>query len=310
MNELEPILDYPQFDMLEHAMTEPRIARVENMVRIYNELLVTEDVDADDAMVIIKELNREWGPLYHTPVEVSGGVYVSDLEGTATLADCEDMTFLSEGFMFFSEEDEDSTVLIRPRIVHRLLLPLDESVRERTGHSYTSAAGDIDKIIVKTSLASTERSLAWLSVFQPDLIEDIDARILNGNGSEVESIMALQSIAFRLDTDDDELGRSCIRTYLESVLECDQTVPYGVTVEGNIFLRLGENSFMPIPMNESRMLGYIRGIVPLRDSDGNYELAAELTQVGRNRTVEGNTLLVPLEAIKGLISVRDTYYAS
>lgn len=294
------------FNQLDAALSEPAIERVSKTARIYNELLRDEEISHSEALKIVSHLDEEWGVLRRSPVTITGRITLEEDE-EAEAQFVQEVAVISDGFNVI----RDATNLLehRHKVVHRFMIPIPDDTPMADGKTHTAAWANIDDVAISTSRASYERAVAWLSVFEPGLVEEIDKRILNAPGSEANAIMALKGLNFTMNADDAELATSSIDKYIGRLIEFDTQVPYGLRIDGTVYIHKEQTSYLQAQLNNGRILGQVTNVLPVSNENG-HELAIVVDQVRSDRAAKGHTLIVPLSSLVSIISIRESYYSS
>lgn len=233
--------------LLQEALTEPRVSLALAEARALDELLATSNLSEEDVAHLIADLDRVWAPFHKQVMQVTGDVtvynncssrqkgYVIDKskDGGQSYhrSECgEEM--LSHGFV--AEYDESGRYRVK------LITECTRALVTNDGPANVKQTIGVDIYNVQidfTEQQSFERAHKWLETFAPDIIEEIDSKILNGNVRSVaDAILALRDIdlsaMLNYHGDDSlELGR-CIKTYLEILLDPDLAVPYVIGFDG------------------------------------------------------------------------------
>lgn len=308
---------------LESAMTEPFVEKVLNMGRVYNKIFEETTPSDKERNAVIEELDGEWGPINQMQVEYTGMVMVrfpGDEEDLRTIF-LDGVPVISDGFCVKDEPlyIGDEFLGNVARVQHHLLIPAKSiNVEIDTGGdeneiALLGATGDIDNSIIELAVASSERALAWVTASCPELIEDIDNRILNGSGNEDEALISLKGLNLSEYADlSDSFTRNCLSTYLNSVLQIDKAVPYAAQLQG--YVRTPEEDSELFIIKSNKALIYIGNIliVPAFTEDeahqNDWSLGIQIAILPPDRNSDVSSYVASIDSLQDLKSLRGSFY--
>lgn len=303
---------------LDAALYDPIVKSAVDNARLYNQLLAEQSLDKDGLIAIINELDYALSPLIKCPVGLYGNVEVIDTEGDKTRKYVEDNQAIFNGFtidpipVYADGELVDTRNVIK---FHLYISITDENIEDAGEATHIGAVAELDAVNLEFSNAvSYERSKAWLKSYCPEIIDEIDARIMNTDGTEADAVMSLRG--FKLDLDDvdnKELALSCISVYLSDSIQIDTQVAYSCNMNGNVFLYDGDDySELAYIKTESRLgLASDIRVIGFRSDDNpspTYLVGVEMQIVHPDRNQATIHCVVPIDTFKSFVSLRSTYY--
>lgn len=250
---------YNGFENAAIAMKEPYVESVLKSIRGVNESLKDGQVTRQEAAEYASLYDMEWANLglmnelmnitgmatyyqeFHA--EDGGMSLVLKEDGYNPVFMAEDKPMLSKGFIV---EELNGVAAIK---LLGVCPPSEDTSFEQVPVTMNFGV-DLSLVDVDfPNIMSAERARAWLQEFYPDLINEIDERLLNHDGDSATSILALRGLDLTpLDASGDMIMRSCqaLHHYLNSVIEPDSVLPYAVSCEGYVAFPEpdGETSFM------------------------------------------------------------------
>lgn len=148
----------------------------------------------------------------------------------------------------------------------------------------------------------------------PDLIAEIDERLLTGNNDSAEAIMALKDIDLTMVENSGEVAlRTCqaLQLYINHVIEPDTVLPYGLTCEGVVAFRTeaGNYEHYQIQNDCDLMKLDLITLYQFPTLEGDVKLQFALSGAVGGRT-EGELapIIVGMDAVTALYSVWAAYY--
>ena len=317
MSEMSPEMSVfgSEFEMLESTMTDPYIESVLTLARQYNDILKNTTPTAEEKEAIINELDSEWGSALHMPMKITGHISARDGEDVIEKAYYEDLDVISNGFCITEDQIliDDEVVAVNYVVKHHFLVPGNRIAGLNSdSEDFVGATGEVDDVILELPTASMERATAWLTENYPEVIQDIDERILNAEGTEADSILALRgfelSPALAADTD---FARNCVIVYISQSLQLDQYVPYSVNLSGKVHLHNDDGTMSRATIKTGSSLAVFRGITMTKyneEENDNYEIFVIMNLITEDRTAGATNLNVPLDTIHKAMSIRAAFY--
>jgi hypothetical protein len=309
------------FTELDQALHDPYITRVIKDARELNELLKTEYTTKDEARDIVQRLDLMWGPLVGSSMRVSGNVSFLTPERELETKYYDDSVMLSKGFTISDDEDGPSSQLGRQiRLSFWMEIPeeMKDSYSEVTQGTHLIGGAEIEQVDLVASGVSFERAKAWLTVFNPEIINEIDTYLYNAENGPVDALLALQDYTVGyLDLDEETKNTTleCIGVYLRDVLRLEDELPYVAAISGRIIVKDEEGIDVYVRVSTERRLMFVRGIslIEVADIDvdtfekSNTRTEIYLVSTLVNSDLEGDDLeaRVPLDSINIFESVRD-----
>lgn len=301
---------------LDAAFTDPFVKRVLEMGRTYNKIFEESAPTSEEAAAIVRELDAEWGNIKGTLIQYTGNVKVKELGDDEEIKQIflDGARVVSNGFCV---EHNDTPFGEVYKVKHHLLVKFEDAYgtdADDEKANLTGATGDIYSSSIELDSASPERAKAWLSLSCPDLIEEIDYRVLNGLGDEGDALLSLKGLDFNKYTDlNDLFTRNCVNVYLQSIIEIDTSAPYTAKLNG--YVRKSENLDILYNLKADATLVYIStvGMQPaynLDESDAGWSLSAFISILGVTRTDESEHYVIPIETVQELQSIRSAYYTA
>ena len=300
---------------LDAAFTDPFVERVLEMGRTYNKIFQESAPTDEEKAFIIDELDTEWGNIKGNTMQYTGNVQVRDHddEDEMKMVFLDGADVVSNGF--YIDTDTINGVAIA-RVKYHLYVSLkdaygiDVSEDEKVG--VTGAVGDIDSSSIELELASPERAKAWLTISCPELIEEIDFRILNGPGGEDDAILSLKGLDINEFTDlSDEFTRNCMNIYLQSIVEVDKDVPYSSKLNGPARNVEDQSLLYNIKSDNALIMVNNINLQPIFNvdqTDTRWSISLLMALLEADRTTETQYYLMPVDTVQELQSIRSAYY--
>ena len=310
-HEYEPTNELSRLNAL---FTDPYAERTLATARDYNELFVDAEPTREELAATIAELDSEWGILKGAHMKYTGKVLVKSPEDENDVRTIfvDGIDVISNGFYIIREDINLAEVF---RVKHHLFANVKDILEDFKGKDddrRVVAIGDIDNALLELEVASPERAKAWLEISYPNLIEELDYRILNGSGDEGEALLSLRGFDFNKYIDlSDTFTRNCVDMYLNSIIEIDTEVPYSVKVNG--FMReVGDNETL-YKINIDSALVIVNGLsmqpaYDLDETKNDWQFAASLSVIPGNRAIKPSLYTMPVNSLQTLDSIRSAYY--
>jgi hypothetical protein len=309
-----PDLMLAQLESLDKTFTDPFIKRVLDLGREYNKLFEETMPTPEEVAETISELDEEWGGIYNSSIRFTGMVTTKSFGS----ADEKSQVFLdgaeviSRGFCVELDGREDVATF---KVKHYLEVQCSDVYGvefDSDDQRSVYASGDIDNSLIEFSTASMEHATAWLTDTCPELIDEIDSRILNGKGGEDEALLSLRHLDFNQYLDlRDEFTRNCINVYIHNTLQMDDEAPYSATLNG--YALLPESNMLAYLTAEDSTLMYVHSVqlhpsFTYDNHDTRWVLSAYTAILPEDRTASLQVLIMPVDTIKSLQSIRSAYY--
>ena len=309
------------FSLLDQATHDPFVTGIVKEALELNELMKTEATTVEDARNIVQTLDAMWGVVNDSVVKVTGNVTYRTPDGEFHAKYYEDIKVISKGFMITASDDETDAQFDR-KVRFTFLMDISDELRqefpdELEGASHMVIGADVDQVDIEVDGYSVERAKAWLTIYAPELLEDIDLLVMNAEGSETDSLLALQGLDLsKIDGNEDmrSIALECVSVYLMDILAIEEKVPYIVAVSGRIITKNASNEDVFGRMPTEEHMAYVHGILTLDVNDQDVatgEVSNPKTDIYVRMTIlnnnpEGSDFLVyaPLDSILTLESLR------
>ncbi|MDB5162915.1 MAG: hypothetical protein JWO54_505 [Candidatus Saccharibacteria bacterium] len=299
---------------LEAAFSEPFVERVLEMGRTYNEIFKEIPPTEEERAYIIQELDIEWGTIKGTIIKYTGNVKVKDRddEGEVRIIFIDGAEVVSNGFYI---EPEYANGRELQKVKHHLFVKFNDLYGDESGEdngNLAGATGDIDSSSIELDSASAERARAWLTISCPELIEEIDLRVLNAAGGEDDAIVSLRGFDLSIYPElSDDFTRNCLTIYLQKVVEIDLYAPYSTKLDG--YARMLDDQSNLYTLKIDGALVYINHLIlhptfNLDETDTAWSLATVITVLDEDRTEDPEQYIVPIDTFKELHSIRSAFY--
>lgn len=187
------------------------------------------------------------------------------------------------------------------------------------GANMLIARADLSAVQLEFVAMSYERARAWLEVFTPDILNEIDETVLNGDGDTEAVIFRLQELNLdlsHLTPEDRERAGQFLSIYLGNVIACDTEVPYIAQVAGRILAKddQGDDAFMTL-LSTDKVFLYTHRLLVLSLGEGRTDTGTIenlKTEIYIDATIAPNhgvhqqsyKAFVPLDSINHLESIR------
>jgi len=286
---------------------------------------LTQDLSDDELRTIIVELDAEWAPLVGASIRISGKMTFPVSKPDANAGD--DSELMVETAYY-----RNQAVGTRGFLIQKLDTPLDDEhlntflykivlsvEREITGdeklhENFTSCYGiaDIDEISLNSDKMSPDRARAWFAYFHPQLMEEIDERLLNGSGDEAEATMRLNGISeYLLDESSRHNSKVARDIYLNELLQYDHDSPYSCVVVGECKIIDDEGDTREVCFEKSTFLSRVAFVsMECVTEDAMFVPYVALTVITPDRTEKGVSMMIPLSNMLELTSMRSAYYSN
>lgn len=190
---------------------------------------------------LIGRLNtKHFGPYFNEPVRVTGLVEEIDhhrnnrcsktIAGISLTA--ENLNCHAGGFVAHLDEYGDYSL--------RFLLAL-QTTDEDGKRGKTALSAPLDTLVTSDMVFSEERVEAVLETYIPELITEIDDRVLNKSSTFCEALSNLKNLDLSEledvrngDEENYTLVKNCFINYLNRIMDIDNGMPYIVSYHGSI----------------------------------------------------------------------------
>ncbi len=300
---------------LEFMFTDPFVERVIAMASTYNTMFEESTPSSDEVMSALNDLSNEWGNLKGSHIKYTGFVQVKSFEDEDTMDRIflDEIEVISEGFCAVKESTPQGYV---QKIKHLLRVDIKDihDFESYKGSTQMHAIGDVENAMLRIESASLDHAAKWLSLAYPDLINEIDSRVYNGTGYEDDALLSLRNIDFNSLADiNDAYTRTCIQIYINNIVDIDKTAPYATSLEGYARLDRGESITHTIKSDKNLVHIHDINFQPSfydENDDTQWSLSAFVAILPKDRTEDIQKVVVPVETIQSLISIRRTFYSS
>lgn len=204
-------MNSPEFDtalfQLEAAIEDPYFEKVTQKAKEFKQLVdETDELEIDEMNAIIAELDGEVAGCIQAPMQCFGYIYKK------TVGEVSKEYFEGEAVFngYVIIEDPET---YRRTLMYHLYIPQEQSdLGEESGERVLEGAvAHLDTLNIEFDVVSFERARAWLGAMTPELLEDIDIRVLNAEGTEANAIMSLREFDFNLlGREDYAMAQKCL----------------------------------------------------------------------------------------------------
>lgn len=307
-------------ERIEAATIDPVVKRSIDTAKKYNELLAEEAVSDEEASDIIVELDQSLRGVIGTRPEMYGVVSLAELDGSVskyTIRETDSMIF--NGFTMVKEPVSVGGEVIceQQKVKFHLIMEIPEGERDAyQGATIRPAEADLDAISIEFNTVSPERAEAWLTCFYPEFINEVDSRIFNADGSEADAVLALKGLAIPfIEKKDGQKAKQCLDVYLHKMLELDTTIAYSCGVNGIIFTHSDGDEYDQETIESDSYLAIVNQLTAVRiyrseDSADEYMLCLDALLVNPDRRVGNTNILLPLDSLESIMSIREAYYTA
>lgn len=301
------------FEELDILTSDPLVDRLEQQAAEIARLLNrTTDVNQQEIADLTSGLDEQW-PYIGSRLIVSGRVSVPDVEsGDIVSLYVEDEELISNGFCFQPEPVEFEGEQIGVRYVPKYhVIQVGENGARRFG-----TAG-FDDVVIDFPAESIELIERRLRHFHPDVMADVDTRLLNAE-TDAEATLALADWQIRFDVtnDDDMRFKSDLEHYITSILDYDTVLPYLFTVKNKFYVLNDEHQLQPVARG-SQLSGVLtpehvrllpKQLWPDSPEDASVKFVAHIESnfytTDRTKDVK---LYIPVKSLEHFVSIRDVF---
>jgi len=309
------------FHLLDQATHDPFITDVVKDAVELNELMKTEATTVEDARSIVQTLDAMWGAINDTIVKVTGNVTYKTPDGEFHSQYYEDVEMISKGFMITGSQGETEAQYGR-KVRFTFLMDIPDEMREEYRDeledlSHIIMGADVDQVSIEAQGYSVERAKAWLTIYAQDLLEDIDELVMNAEGNEIDSLLALRDLDFsKIEGDENTriTALQCISVYLMDMFAIEEKVPYVVSLSGRIMMKNENDDDIFARTSSKEHMAYIHGISAIDTNDEDIatgevsnprtDLYLYMTVLNNDPNAGGYSARVPLDSILTLESLR------
>lgn len=321
------------FEGLAALQLDPVVGGVIHKTREYNELLASEYVRDEEIHEIVTELDTIWLELLGEIAEYTGYALFKDEN-----SDDEDEPIRS----YYEEQSVQFRGIVAQRVAIRSVDTggsidiLDDSggatesifeLRVGITREGIDAEGNLlqmsgsfgldDMIRLEFDhIMSVERAQKILQYLAPELIDDIDVRLLNPSLEECEMVMRLADLSLdlqaigKMDEEQTSFTMGALANYTNSLFSFDEDVPYIVYLDGQGW-SLDEVTGSQAAMVQAGGLVKIERILWISapsDEDEVVRPAIEMYYLADDKdTPPPHHLIMPIDTIVGFRSVRHEY---
>lgn len=315
-------------EQFERSIHDPFVERVLVLAREYNQLLAeTTGISPEEEREIVNELDYEWGSVMDTEVTITGHVTVPPIgeQTEVTKLFIDGARAVSNGFTIIHEPiivagEEIGT---GSRIVHHMYMraadvwPSEEIEGIIDANTRVALAAEIDGSLLELDGASVERAISWLGLACPELLEEVDERLLNTQtNEEADAFLALRGLDINKHINiSDDFTRNCIDIYLNSVIDFDKKLPYSIRLDG-YSRRADKDDGHLYAIETDQLLAYIPvvGVWPKFSDNpedlGKWDIGARVVAMPEDKSGDDIHLVVPVDALALMYSVRNSFYNS
>jgi len=299
---------------LDAAFTDPFVEGVLETGRTYNKIFQEATPSAEEASLIIDELDTEWGNIRNSEIHYTGMIKVADLhnEGEVQQVFLDGARVVSNGFCIERGDIESGEPY---KVRHHLIVKFSDAYgidSDDQKDMITRATGDIDSSLIELDSASSERAKAWLTLSCPELIEEVDFRVLNATGDESGALLSLQGLDFNRYADlNDLFTRNCLNVYLQDIIEIDTTAPYSANINGYARMAEDQDTLYHLKVDTALVDMSTIGMQQsfnLNEGDTDWSLSAFISILGTSRNDAAQNYILPVDSIQTMQSIRTAYY--
>ncbi|GEM_PF-2975652 len=303
---------------LETALSDPFISEVLRNAAQYNEIMSIHPVSFAEAVSIIEDLDSQWGVLFDNNVTITGNVTFLSPDGERQTHFYEEQKMVSKGFTMLNKVDEDELnegCRVGLQLYMEIPDELKEAYAEVTEGTHLVGSAEIDHVEIQAEAMSYERATAWLSVFEPELIENVDATILNSKYDDVRALLELSETELRVnfDSDDKLVALRALSAYLKKIVKVDYKLPYLAEISGELLIKNNEGIDVFGRIGTGEWLVFVHDIVAIQATKAGdvLEGSPQRTQVYLQSTIinpldEGEDLpaRIPIDSLVGIEPIR------
>ena len=309
------------FHLLDQATHDPFITDVVKDAVELNELMKTEATTVEDARSIVQTLDAMWGAINDTIVKVTGNVTYKTPDGEFHSQYYEDTEMISKGFMITGHENETDAQYGR-KVRFTFLLDIPEEMREMYRDeledvSHMIMGADVDQVSIEAEGYSINRAKAWLTIYAPDLLEDIDELVMNAEGNDIDSLLALRDLDFSMIEGDENTrftALQCVSVYLMDMFAIEEKIPHVVSISGRIMMKNVNDEDIFARTSAKEHMAYIHGLAVIDTNDEDVatgevsnprtDIYLYMTVLNNEPNTGGYSVRVPLDSIFTLESLR------
>ena len=182
---------------------------------------------------------------------------------------------------------------------------------------YMSGTADPARVRLDFAFPSAEHARNRLTYYHPEIIDEIDTRVLNCESAE-EAVAALKGFVIYADDSNphEAMLLSDARIYLNSIIEFDRELPYEICIQGKgVVIKEEANIGVAVmePLASLASPETIRFVTFMKTPDPKTDKklffpSVDLYMHGECDDIPADRLAVPSRAFRNFSSVRSTYF--
>ncbi len=286
-----------------------------------NVILRNTECSIDQMHAYVAEVDGLWQDWHNRVLTMSGRVFFDLDKENIHSVELNSERVYSNSFCIARLPGDDS-----PQIFHDIKIHPFDVLPEGDPRREIFATLDDDNVPFINAIAplevsldsgyiTTERALQYMELFHPDLVVEIDRRIMHTNSPE-EALLALRGLPFSAYIEhDDDIARAALTAYLNASIIIDSEMPHQVVFgEGNIYAEAEEDDGKQLMVRVSGETLYVMmdGEIHFVNIGSNqaqeYVLAVDVSTVSADHREVERKFCIPLNVISGDMSMRSKLF--
>jgi len=315
----------------EAVLLDPVFKKGFDLIDQYNQILADQSVTYKELVLLIQEIDAVWHELIGRPISFTGMASFTPESYTDVMQVeknyYEQMDMIFGGVSVFKEDDsprsyDDDTVLSQVKFQIKLQR---EGIHTESYEVLTmvGAADASDIISIENDYGmSYERAQAILEYYYPDLIDDIDAILLNSeNLSESELVKKIASLEVDVNSINDGGKKEAslqakskimlaLDIYTQNIFDFDRESTHGAVVNGLIYVKNQDGKFEIFSVDSRLLLSSLCLVWEDAPDDDVHTLRPHVRGIimHADRYEESDVALIPLTIIKDIASARSSFF--
>ncbi len=303
-----------QFQNYETALSDPSLLHINEQAKMFAEIISSVRVsNVDELNEIVAGLDKEVRHLIGQRVEVCGRIDIMITPGIRSAAFIDDDNVSFGGYIVVETDTTESGYQLR-YLIH---VPMtdEQKLDAEDDKTHIAATANLDEVVLDFKQVDVKRAEAWLEMIYPELFSNLDMAFLNADGTEADALIALKGFDFSdiIDREDTEMAKRCIGIYLKSKLQIDDDVPYSCKINGDVIATDDDKEYAAAKFNDTVLIDIHDVIIHIVKAEGSsldgVQLYVDASVINKDRRYVNLNLLVPLESVDALYSIRDAYYS-
>ncbi len=303
--------------LLERSFSDPAMVAVIDKARLWTEALQLPAYRDVNKKEIQDELDTDWEPWMNKALTASGPVTLES-HGVKEVFNIIGQKVVSNGFIVINPAKDDSETG-PARFAHAMTIQRSALGDGLQDASTVVVRAELDTMVFQTDSASLERATAWLQLWHPELLAEIDRKIDSATTVEGQ-LFALKSVSFdSISVDynkkpelDDPFNRNCLETYISSRIKMDTEAQYAMGIKGRVAAFDETGQLQQEQMADLKLVVFEKFAMTVFKEGPNDDRNRKLTLQVTTRP-EGNEprklYIVPVNSIDSLFSLKDDFYA-